>query len=106
MLALISGQQNFDVNSTGYLLFQKLCCQGFLAIRPMANEIITLVELMLESGFPCFRGNSIGPLRSRFCSSSTQKDAIGHMREIVKRCYMSSRTHFYDQFQYMQNGIY
>ena len=44
--------------------FLQLCVQGYLSIRPYQEQVVSFVSLMLDTGFPCFRRNSIEELRS------------------------------------------
>ena len=43
--------------------FLQLCVQGYLCLRPYQEQVVSLISLMLDTGFPCFRRNSIEELR-------------------------------------------
>jgi phosphatidylinositol 4-kinase len=94
-----------SLDAPHYKLFEELCIRSFLAIRPYREAIVSLVSLMLDTGLPCFRGNTIKQLRARFSPNSTEKDAASYMQKIVRDCYMSWRGKTYDMIQYMQNQI-
>ncbi|KAJ3306090.1 phosphatidylinositol-4- kinase, partial [Gonapodya sp. JEL0774] len=38
-----------------YKWFVDLCIRAYLAMRPYVDEIVELVDLMIESGLPCFK---------------------------------------------------
>ncbi|KAJ1883006.1 phosphatidylinositol-4- kinase [Coemansia sp. RSA 1722] len=89
-----------------YKLFCELCVKAYLASRPYAERIISVVALMLESGLPCFKGEStLVKLRNRFQLDKTERDAAQFMADRIQDSYENRRTVLYDQFQKATNGI-
>jgi phosphatidylinositol 4-kinase len=84
--------------------FSELVLKAYLASRPYADEICHLVSLMLQSGLPCFRGETIKRLRSRFQLDKTERAAADFMSLRIKDSFENQRTVLYDYFQKLTNG--
>ncbi|ORZ34525.1 kinase-like domain-containing protein [Catenaria anguillulae PL171] len=86
--------------------FVRCVVQAFLAIRPYADAIINLVQLMSESGLPCFKGEpTLRKLRARFVLEKSEREAARFMMDRIADSYENKRTVLYDQFQKQTNGI-
>jgi len=61
--------------------------------------------LMMDSGLPCFKPESVQHFKDRFVLDKSEREAAEFMKGLVKRSYSSYSTAVYDQFQLMTNGI-
>ncbi|KAI8052348.1 hypothetical protein BDF22DRAFT_743918 [Syncephalis plumigaleata] len=69
------------------------------------DEICQMVELMLDSGLPCFKGETIKRLKYRFQPERTEQQASQFMLDRIKESFENRRTVWYDSFQKATNGI-
>ena len=60
---------------------------------------------MLDTGLPCFRGQTLEQLNARFKPNATETEAARYMREVIDSCANNFRTSLYDYIQFMQNSI-
>lgn len=87
--------------------FKVLCIQGFLTCRKHAERIILLVEMLQDSGFPCFKGGprTIQNLRKRFHLSLTEEQCVSLVLSLISSSMDAWRTRQYDYYQRVLNGI-
>ncbi|XP_062214806.1 phosphatidylinositol 4-kinase alpha 1-like isoform X1 [Phragmites australis] len=86
--------------------FLRLCVKGYLAARRHTNGILTTVNLMVDSGLPCFsRGDPINNLRKRFHPEMNEREAANFMVRTCVDAYNKWTTAGYDLIQYLQQGI-
>lgn len=75
------------------------------SFRPYRQCFLILVALMLETGYPCFRGKTLEQFEGRFKPDSNEVEAAQYMEEVIDRCTHNIRTRLYDYIQYKQNSI-
>lgn len=96
MIAVLGG----STETQSYKTFQELCIKAFLVARQYSEEIIHLVTLMLDSGLPCFKGQTtINNLRDRFHLKLTEQQAAQEMLHLISQSHQNRRTVVYDVFQ-------
>lgn len=88
-----------------YQWFESLVIKAFLASRPYSTKLVHIVSLMLDSGLPCFKPDTLKNFRDRFALDKSEREAAEHMRELIRKSYASISTKGYDQFQLLTNGI-
>ena len=101
MVAVMGG----STSSQSYKWFEELCIKAFLASRPHTEKLCHLVILMLGSGLPCFKPETVAHLRQRFVLDKSEREAADFMRDLIKKSHSSYSTKGYDQFQLWTNGI-
>lgn len=101
MVAVMGG----STNSQPYHWFEELCIKAFLASRQHCEHLAHLVIVMLDSGLPCFKPETIQHFKERFVLEKTEREAADFMRELIRKSYNSYTTKQYDQFQLLTNGI-
>jgi phosphatidylinositol 4-kinase len=85
--------------------FEELCVKAFLASRQYTEKLSQIVLLMMDSGLPCFKPESVKHFKERFVLEKTEREAAEFMKGLIKRSYGSYSTGIYDQFQLLTNGI-
>lgn len=86
--------------SQGYATFQLLAVKAFLALRPYTDQLVSTVQLMLDTGLPSFKGEpTIKRLRDRFAPGLNERQAAEWMMGIAKNAHENVRSTVYDEFQ-------
>ena len=101
MVAVMGG----STTSQSYRWFEELCVKSFLASRQHTDKLCHIVVLMLGSGLPCFKPETVAHLRQRFVLDKSEREAADFMKDLVKKSYGNISTKGYDQFQLLTNGI-
>lgn len=101
MLAVMGGSPEHQ----SFKWFEELCIKAFLATRPYAEKLSQIVTLMMDSGLPCFKPESVMHFKQRFVLEKNEREAALFVRDLVKKSANNYSTAVYDQFQLMTNGI-
>jgi phosphatidylinositol 4-kinase len=92
--------------SQGYQLFQHLTVKAFLAIRPHAEQLISTVQLMLDTGLPSFKGEpTIKRLRDRYALGLNERQAAEWMMSVIRNAHENVRSTAYDEFQRVRDFL-
>lgn len=94
-----------NMEAAPFKWFLQLCVQAYLAVRPYREAIVSVVQLMLDTNLPCFRGQTIKLLRMRFAPTCNDKEASNYILKIIRDSFLNIRTRTYDILQYYQNQI-
>ncbi|XP_068676768.1 phosphatidylinositol 4-kinase alpha-like isoform X2 [Montipora foliosa] len=93
------------MESPSFRWFMDLCVKSYLTVRPYQEAIVSLVALMLDTGLPCFRGETLKRLRARFSPAQSEREAAAYMVKVIRDSYLNYRTRVYDLIQLAQNQI-
>ena len=110
MIAVMGGNKaghNSDPGKTSqsYRWFEELTIKAFLASRQYCGKLCHMVSLMLDSGLPCFKPETMRNFKSRFVLGKTEREAAEFMRACIRASEGSVSTRVYDEFQLLTNGI-
>ncbi|KAK2593385.1 Phosphatidylinositol 4-kinase stt4 [Conoideocrella luteorostrata] len=101
MMAVMGGSTEHQ----SFKWFEELCIKSFLASRQYCEKLSQIVLLMMDSGLPCFKPESVKHFKERFVMGKTEREAAEFMKGLIKTSYSSYSTGVYDQFQLLTNGI-
>lgn len=101
MVAVMGGSTDHQA----YKWFEELCIKAFLASRQYVEKLSQLVLLMMDSGLPCFKPETIQHFKERFVLEKNERQAAEFMKGLIKKSHASFSTGVYDQFQLLTNGI-
>jgi phosphatidylinositol 4-kinase len=100
MVAVMGG-----TSAQAYQWFEELCIKAYLASRQHSEHLAHMIMVMLDSGLPCFKPQTMMNFRNRFVLEKSEREAADYMRDLIRKSYDNPTTKIYDQFQLATNGI-
>ena len=88
MMAVMGGRTDHQA----FKWFEELTVKAFLASRPYAEKLSQLVLLMMDSGLPCFKPETIQNFKDRFVLEKSEREAADFMKSLIKKSYSSYST--------------
>ena len=101
MVAVMGG----STNSQSFRWFEELCIKAFLASRPYTEQLSHMIRLMMDSGLPCFKPETIEHFKERMVLDKSEREAAEFVQKLVRASHNSYSTKGYDGFQLLTNGI-
>lgn len=101
MMAVMGGSADHQ----SFKWFEELCVKAFLASRQYCEKLSQIVLLMMDSGLPCFKPETVKHFRERFVLDKSEREAAEFMKDLIRKSASSYSTGIYDQFQLLTNGI-
>lgn len=101
MVAVMGGTTDHQ----SFKWFEELCVKAFLASRQYTEKLSQIVLLMMDSGLPCFKPESVEHFKQRFVLEKSEREAADFMKDLIKKSFTSYSTGVYDHFQLLTNGI-
>ncbi|OII73236.1 phosphatidylinositol 4-kinase domain-containing protein [Cryptosporidium ubiquitum] len=98
-------QEMLDFMDDQVDLFDDLCLSGFLAVREHADLLLSLTQMLINSGIPCFRGETIKKLKERLLLNFSQQQASNIFSKKIHSAHNHITTKGYDFVQFIQQGI-
>ncbi|KAK6588999.1 hypothetical protein RS030_243556 [Cryptosporidium xiaoi] len=98
-------QEMLDLMDDKVDLFDDLCLSGFLAVREHSDLLLSLTQLLLNSGISCFRGETIKKLKERLLLNFPQQQASNIFSKKIHSAHNHFTTKGYDFVQFIQQGI-
>eukprot|EP01080_Neovahlkampfia_damariscottae_P007605 gene7605-11928_t len=92
-------------HSDPFNLFVDLVYRAYLASRDHMEAIYPVVEVMIQSGLPCFKPEVMKNLRHRFSDNLNEQEAVDFMKKKVDSSYENVFSYVYDKFQELFEGV-
>ncbi|KAL1873998.1 hypothetical protein VTK73DRAFT_604 [Phialemonium thermophilum] len=101
MMAVMGGSTEHQ----SFRWFEEMCVKAFLASRQHVEKLSQVVLLMMNSGLPCFKPESVKHFKERFVLERSDREAAEFMKDLIRKSHASYSTGLYDQYQLLTNGI-
>lgn len=88
MLAVMGGSTDHQ----SFKWFEELCVKAFLASRQYTEKLSQIVLLMMDSGLPCFKPESVQNFKDRFVLEKTEREAADFVKGLIKTSLSSYST--------------
>ena len=100
MIELMGGK-----DSRHFAVYKELVVKAYLSVRPLASQVVSLFQILSETGLPCFKPGLMPLLLDRFKPHLSESQAAVYAARLVDDA-QDITTYLYDKLQYVQNKIW